>query len=243
MMSTFRSRLGPALRTSLGALFALLHGLYKLGRPISSALEALRVGVLWGQKAAFNYIDARTRCNDVERVHMAQAVSLASFAEIYIARSLRDDTIGTVHLGRGAGICSHATLYAVGAAIHIGERSLISQHCHLGAYGKGISIGNDVLIASHCSMVDTQHIYKDAGRTIRSQDFVSKGIRIENDVWLGSGVVLMDGVCIGQGAIVGAGAVVTKDVPPYAIVAGVPARTLKWRREPIENQADALKLD
>jgi phosphonate metabolism protein (transferase hexapeptide repeat family) len=57
-------------------------------------------------------------------------------------------------------------------------------------------------------------------------------VEIGNDVWIGHGAIVMPGVKIGHGAVVAAGAVVTKDVAPYAIVAGVPARFLKWRFEP-----------
>ena len=52
---------------------------------------------------------------------------------------------------------------------------------------------------------------------------------IGNDVWIGRNAIIMDGVTVGTGAIVGAAAVVTKDVPPYAIVAGVPARIIRYR--------------
>ena len=59
---------------------------------------------------------------------------------------------------------------------------------------------------------------------------VSKGnISIDDDVWIGQNAIVMSGVHIGQGAVVGAGAVVTKDVPPYAIVCGVPAKVIKYR--------------
>lgn len=56
-------------------------------------------------------------------------------------------------------------------------------------------------------------------------------VDIGNDVWIGSGVKIMEGVTIGDGAVVAAGAIVTKDVPPYAIVGGVPAKVLKYRFE------------
>lgn len=56
-----------------------------------------------------------------------------------------------------------------------------------------------------------------------------KEVHIGNDVWIGQRVMIMGGVCIGDGAVVGAGAVVTHDVPPYAIVAGVPARIIRYR--------------
>lgn len=56
-----------------------------------------------------------------------------------------------------------------------------------------------------------------------------KQVRIGNDVWIGARAMIMDGVSVGDGAVIAAGAVVTKDVPPYAIVGGVPARIIKYR--------------
>lgn len=75
------------------------------------------------------------------------------------------------------------------------------------------------------------------------QEALSKGdIVVEDDVWIGYGATVLSGVRIGQGAAVAAGAVVTKDVPPYAIVGGVPAKVLKYRFEP-EMIAQLVKLD
>lgn len=76
-----------------------------------------------------------------------------------------------------------------------------------------------------------------------SYEGVSKGdIIVDDDVWIGYGATIMSGVHIGQGAVVAAGAVVTKDVPPYAIVGGVPAKVIKYRFEP-EMIEELLKID
>lgn len=58
---------------------------------------------------------------------------------------------------------------------------------------------------------------------------IQKRVRIENDVWIGENVIILSGVSIGNGAVIAAGAVVTKDIPPYAIVGGVPAKIIRYR--------------
>jgi acetyltransferase-like isoleucine patch superfamily enzyme len=97
-------------------------------------------------------------------------------------------------------------------------------------YGQGgLTIGNNVLIASHCTIVPVNHTFSDPARPIQEQAETRQGIRIEDDVWIASHVTILDGVTVGRGAVIAAGAVVTKDVPPYAIVGGVPAKVLKDR--------------
>lgn len=76
-----------------------------------------------------------------------------------------------------------------------------------------------------------------------STEAISKGdIIVEDDVWIGYGATILSGVHIGQGAVVAAGAVVTKDVPPYAIVGGVPAKVIKYRFDD-EMIQQLLKVD
>jgi acetyltransferase-like isoleucine patch superfamily enzyme len=94
----------------------------------------------------------------------------------------------------------------------------------------GIEIGNAVRIATQTVMVAANHIFKDPSKQIRLQGIRAKGIKIKDDVWIGAGVRIMDGVVIGKGCVIGAGAVVTKSVPDFAIVAGVPAKIIKWRK-------------
>ena len=92
--------------------------------------------------------------------------------------------------------------------------------------GNGIRIGDAVLIAANCTLAPTNHAFADRGRRIRDPGFLPSkgGIVIEDDVWLGANVVVLDGAVIGKGCIVAAGSVVRGVLEPYSIYAGVPAQ-------------------
>jgi len=92
-----------------------------------------------------------------------------------------------------------------------------------------IEIGDDVMIAPNVTLAGGNHGIARNGIAMISQQSVAKGIRIENDVWIGANAVVVDGVAIGEGAVVGAGAVVTKDVERYSVVVGNPARFKSYR--------------
>lgn len=114
----------------------------------------------------------------------------------------------------------------------------IGDDCYLGSgvqfypWNACISIGNDVLIAAGVRMITRKHGFGMTGRPMSQQGYTNAPIVIEDDVWVGFGAVILPGVTIGRGSIVGAGAVVTKDVEPYTVVAGVPARVIKERPDP-----------
>ncbi len=119
----------------------------------------------------------------------------------------------------------------------IGSRVYIGRYCSVTFDG---SIGNDVLIANNVGLVGRyDHDASVVGRGmteapwIGDADYTGKGLEerliVEDDVWLGFGCVVLSGTTVGRGSIVAAGSVVTKDVPPYAIVAGNPARTMGER--------------
>jgi acetyltransferase-like isoleucine patch superfamily enzyme len=118
----------------------------------------------------------------------------------------------------------------------IGDHSFIGCNAVIGA-GGGVCIGNHVLIGQSVNMHAENHRFRESGRLICEQGVSFQGIVIEDDVWIGSKVTILDGVTLGQGAVIGAGAVVTKSMPAYAIAVGVPAKIVGYRdRGKLENR-------
>lgn len=122
----------------------------------------------------------------------------------------------------------------------IGRRIAFSQHVSLGnrsgigdyAYFIGnVKIGDNVMMGSNCSFIASNHGMDRTDIPMILQASKSIGIEIGNDVWIGHGCIILDGVKICDGCIIGAGAVVTKDVPPYTVVGGVPAKVIKQRKQ------------
>ncbi|OHB72562.1 MAG: hypothetical protein A2W23_03690 [Planctomycetes bacterium RBG_16_43_13] len=97
--------------------------------------------------------------------------------------------------------------------------------------GSGVSIGNNVMIAPHCMIAAGDHNYKQTERPMRFAGSISKGpVIIEDNVWIGANCTITSGVRIGKDAVVAANSVVTKDVNPYEIVGGVPAKLIGDRK-------------
>jgi len=114
-------------------------------------------------------------------------------------------------------------------SIRIGENTHVQPGCHIHAYIGGIRIGKKVEIAPGCALYCYDHGVE-AGIPIMDQPLVSKGdIVIGDGAWLGRNVTVLQNVTIGEGAVVAAGAVVTRDIPPNAIAAGIPAKVIKYR--------------
>ena len=123
---------------------------------------------------------------------------------------------------------------AKGGAISVGDHTSFNMNVHINAsVGGRISIGRWCLVGPNVVMRTAGHRYADPGRCIRDQGHLIGDITIADDVWIGANAVVLGGVAIGRGAVVGAGSVVTRDVPPMAVVAGVPARIIKHRADGI----------
>ncbi len=115
---------------------------------------------------------------------------------------------------------SNARGITIGRNCRINENVFIQQ----------ATIGNNVLIAPNVAILSVSHNHENLEIPIVDQgDTAPNPPTIEDGVWLGRNVVVMPGIIIGEGAIVGAGAVVTKNVEPYTVVGGVPAKFIKSR--------------
>jgi maltose O-acetyltransferase len=131
-----------------------------------------------------------------------------------------------VNIERGA-------YFGTGEQMSIGDHSGIGVNCQVVG---PITIGRDVMMGPDVIILTQNHETRDLSRPMRGQGALPrKPVVIHDDVWIGTRVIILPGVTIGRGAIIGAGAVVTRDVPPFAIVGGNPARVIKYRTgEPVE---------
>jgi acetyltransferase-like isoleucine patch superfamily enzyme len=136
---------------------------------------------------------------------------------------------GRVTLGEETVIRAGAMLLPSSGFISIGKKTSINQYTIINGQG-GVTIGNSVMVAAFVSVFAANHNFDHPTLPILEQGTSTKGgIKIEDDVWIGTHAVILDGVIIGRGSVIGAGAVVTKDVLPYSVMMGVPAKRVRSR--------------
>jgi acetyltransferase-like isoleucine patch superfamily enzyme len=155
-----------------------------------------------------------------------EKVTIHNFA--YLHAGLIDTTAEYIKIGSASTILPLAQIHSWGGYVEIGKMCSINANTILYGTG-GIRVGNMVRIAAHTVIVASSHRFDSIDIPIKEQGITAKGITIEDDVWIGAGCCILDGVTIGQGAIIAAGAVVNKDVAPYSIVGGVPAKVIRNR--------------
>ena len=114
--------------------------------------------------------------------------------------------------------------------LRVGRGFSVNSGALIDARG-GIQIGNDVLVGPYAVINSSNHQHKQLDVPMTSLDHIMAPVRIGDDVWIGAHAVVTGGVEIGSGAVIAAGAVVTRDVPPYGIVGGVPATLIGDRRD------------
>ena len=144
--------------------------------------------------------------------------------------SIRMDTppYRRFRLGRKSVIESYCCINNAVGDVTIGDHTRVGIHCTV--IGP-VCIGNHVNLAQGITVTALNHNFADSNRKIDEQGISTKPVVIGDDVWIGANAVILPGVTIGRHVVVAAGAVVTKDVPDYSLVAGVPAKEIKKLRE------------
>ncbi len=147
-------------------------------------------------------------------------------ASARVRRSVRMDVVpfNAFQLGAGSTIEDFSVVNNGVGDVRIGH------HCHLGLGAVVIgpvTLGNNIIIAQHVVMSGLNHVYDDIETPIRYQPTVTKPIVLEDDCWIGANVTIVAGVTVGRHSVVAGGSVVTRDVLPFTVVGGNPARVLR----------------
>lgn len=169
---------------------------------------------------------------------------VTSYGRVIFYKSVRiynlQNDRNKIRIGNQTQIYGELHLFGYGGEIEIGERCFIGEYTKIWS-GNNITIGNDVLISDNVHIVDTNsHEMNHQERAFGYLRIINEGhsnkkvnintapIKIGNYAWINFNSIILKGVTIGEGAIVAAGSVVTKDVPPFALVGGNPAKIIKY---------------
>jgi acetyltransferase-like isoleucine patch superfamily enzyme len=137
---------------------------------------------------------------------------------------------GSIELGDRILLGRNTILSCNESRIKMGDYVSTGPYCHFGSKSF-IDIGSNVAIGSGAHLSAGSHASDDPDVAVIHQARVSIGIKVEDNVWIGSGAQILDGVTVGRNSIIGAGSVVTQDVQPYTTVLGNPARVVQKRKQ------------
>ena len=161
------------------------------------------------------------------KVSVGNGSVIDDFSRITVAGS-RD---ASIRIGNKVLLGPYTVCSSRNATIEIHDYTTIGSHCRLGAMEGRLRIGQYVMIGAFSYIGGGNHSIENLDQPMATQEFKGKGgVTIEDDVWIGGHVMILDGVTIGRGSVVGAYSLVTKDIPPYSIAFGAPARVRGSRK-------------
>ncbi len=153
-------------------------------------------------------------CNNLLHKGQVEHVALAFRRGIWKGRSLA--------VGRNVIIRGNVTIRHPEKII-VGDNTSINEYCHIWG-GGGVSIGRNTLIAAHVVITSQTH---DSNATMFNKTKIEAPVIVGDNVWIGSGAIILPGITIGNNTIIGAGSVVTRNIPSNVVAAGIPAKVIR----------------
>ena len=164
------------------------------------------------------------------KIKVGSGLNLMEYATLNALSYEGVDIGNNFTLGKYAIIECTGVLRDVGNSLKIGNNVGVNHYCFIGVRGN-ITIGDNVIFGPRVNVFSENHIFNSLDVPIKNQGVEKKDTIIGNDVWIGASVSIMPGVKIGNGCVIAAGSVVTKDVPDFSVIAGVPAKIIKNRKK------------
>jgi galactoside O-acetyltransferase len=159
------------------------------------------------------------------------------FKKIFKVKKIRVErnailTYQNISIGENFRIARNSIVSATDGKLEIGENVSIMDNAQINANRSKVILGNNILIAPNVVIQGVNHNIENINiNFIDSGDQIGKNyIYIEDNVWIGANSVILPGVNIGKGSVIGAGSVVTKDVEPFSVMGGVPAKLIRKRK-------------
>lgn len=194
------------------------------------ALRGFWKGLFFGRKRGIAFVGRRVTIRHAGHIRAEGGLTIGDGCYIN-ALSKGGISFGdNVSVGAGSVIECTGVIRELGEGVRIGSHVGFAQNAFIAVRGP-VEIGDDCIFGPNVAIHSENHVFSDPATPIRLQGATREGVRIGRDCWVGEGAVILDGVEIGDGCVVAAGAVVTRDVPAYSVVGGVPAKVLKKRGE------------
>ena len=186
---------------------------------------------IWFKKSkGLLFVGRRCKIKHCHKISVGRTITIGDNVEIN-ALSLSGIQLGdNVSILRNTIIECTGVIRNLGEGLIIGNNVGIAQNCFIQVRGT-VVMGNDIMFGPGVSIFSEDHGFTDTTIPMIEQPEFRKGVIIEDDVWVGSRAVILGGVTIGRGSIIAAGSIVKSSVPPYSIVAGVPGKIIRSRKE------------
>jgi len=175
------------------------------------------------------FIGRRCKITFRNKITLGKTVIIGDNVEINALSKFGVSIGDNVSILKGTIIECTGVIRELGEGLIIGNNVGIAQNCFIQVRGN-VVIGNNVIFGPNVSIFSENHNFSNPELPVSMQGVSRKGVTVEDGVWIGTRAVILDGVNIGKNSIVAAGSIVTKDVPPYTIVGGIPAKIIKNRK-------------